>query len=105
MTTRKNNSINKLGFDSWVVENLKDNPKLVKEYLKEAIKSFDKDHNIEALLDSLKDVAKAKGWTSLEKETGISRQSLYKTFSKSGNPRIKTFMTILDCLGLNLKLV
>lgn len=67
MSKIKNNTINKSGFDNWVVQNLKDDPKLLKEYLKEAVINFDKDHNIEVFLDSLKDVAKAKGWTSLEK--------------------------------------
>jgi len=104
MSKAKENTINKLGFNNWVAQNLKNDPKLLKEYLKEASTNFDKDHNIEIFLDSLKDIAKAKGWTYLEKETGISRQSLYKTFSKNGNPRIKIFMTILDCLGLGLNL-
>ena len=98
------NSINKSGFDSWVVDNLKKDSDLTKKYIDEAIKNFDKDENIEILLSALRKAAKAKGWTYLEKETGISRQALYNALSEKGNPRIKTFIEIINSLGYHLKI-
>ena len=35
-------------------------------------------------------VARAKGMTELAKETGLAREQLYKSFSESGNPTLKT---------------
>ncbi|MFT6220190.1 MAG: putative addiction module antidote protein [Rickettsiales bacterium] len=99
-----NNNINKSGFNNWVVDNLKSDPELAKEYLAEVMKKFDEDEDIEALLSSLKKAAKAKGWTYLEQETGISRQALYKALSEKGNPRIKTFLNIINSLGYHLRI-
>ena len=96
------NEINKSGFDSWVIKNLKSDPELAKEYLTEVIKRFDEDEDIELLLKSLQKAAKAKGWTYLEQETGISRQALYNALSENGNPRIKTFLNIINSLGYRL---
>lgn len=98
------NKINKSGFDNWVIENLKSDPQLADEYLNQIIKDFDKDEDITIFLSALKKVAKAKGWTNLEKETGISRQSLYKSLSQKGNPRIKTFLAIINSLGYHLNI-
>ena len=98
------NEINKSGFDNWVVDNLKSDPELIKEYINQIIENFDRDEDIAILLSSLKKVAKAKGWTNLENETGISRQSLYKSLSEKGNPRIKTFLAIINSLGYHIKI-
>lgn len=97
-------SINKHGFENWVVNKLKEDSELTKEYIDQAIKNFDKDGNIEILLSALRKAAKAKGWTYLEKETGISRQALYKALSEKGNPRIKTFIEIINSLGYRLQI-
>ena len=97
--------MNKLGFDNWVIDNLKNDSALTKEYIDQVVKNFDKDGNIELLLSSLRKAAKAKGWTYLEKETGISRQALYNALSEDGNPRIKTFIEIINSLGYRLKIV
>lgn len=98
------NNINKLGFEDWVIDNLKSDPELAQQYLDAAIKDFDEDEDVSALLLSLKSVAKARGWTYLEKETGISRQALYKALNEDGNPRIRTFLNIINSLGYHLKI-
>lgn len=96
------NSINEIGFDNWVVQGLKDDPEQAREYLKETIKNFEVDQDVEILLSSLKNLAKAYGWTRLSKKTGISRMSLYNALSEKGNPKIKTLMVILHGLGYKL---
>jgi len=96
--------MNKIGFDNWLTETLKQDKELAKMFLKGSIEDF-KDHNdINILLSSLRNVAKAMGWTYLEKETGISRQALYTALSEKGNPRVRTFMMILDAFGLKMSL-
>jgi probable addiction module antidote protein len=53
------------------------------------------------LLESLRNVAQAKGGMgALAKAAGVSRESLYRTLSRRGNPKIETIMELLRVLGL-----
>ena len=55
------------------------------------------------LLEALRNVAQAKGGMgALAKAAGVSRESLYRTLSRRGNPKIDTVMTLLRVLGLKL---
>ncbi|MGL5117219.1 MAG: addiction module antidote protein [Beijerinckiaceae bacterium] len=47
-------------------------------------------------------VARAKGMTQIAKETGLSREQLYRSFSASGNPTLKTTMAVMKALGVEL---
>jgi probable addiction module antidote protein len=49
-------------------------------------------------------IAKAKGMTIISKETGLSREQLYKSFSDKGNPTLKTILAVIKVLGLNLNI-
>lgn len=56
-----------------------------------------------ALLQAaLGDVAKARGMTSIAKEAGVSRESLYKSLSANGNPSFQTISKVSRSLGLQL---
>lgn len=46
--------------------------------------------------------ARAKGMTALAKETGLSREQLYRSLSPSGNPTLKTVLSIMASLGIDL---
>jgi len=55
------------------------------------------------LLEALRNVAQVKGGMgALAKATGMSRESLYRTLSRRGNPKIETVMELLSALGLKL---
>ena len=55
------------------------------------------------LLEALRNVAQAKGGMSaLAKAAGVSRESLYRTLSRRGNPKIETIVQLLRALGLRL---
>lgn len=55
------------------------------------------------LLEALRNVAQAKGGMgALAKSAGVSRESLYRTLSRRGNPKIDTIMELLRALGLKL---
>lgn len=56
------------------------------------------------LLAMLQSKAEAKGITELSKETGIPRTHFYRIFSKDGNPRMSSVLTMVDALGLKLEL-
>jgi probable addiction module antidote protein len=53
----------------------------------------------------LGDIARARGVTAFSKETGISRETIYKTFREGGNPTLETVSKATRALGLKLKLV
>jgi probable addiction module antidote protein len=50
-------------------------------------------------------VARARGLSALERETGIKRQTLNKSLSLKGNPTLETLLTVLGALGLRLEVV
>ena len=50
-------------------------------------------------------VARARGLSNLERETGIKRQTLNKSFSLKGNPTLETLLPVLGALGLRLEIV
>ncbi|WP_048307590.1 addiction module antidote protein [Halomonas sp. PR-M31] len=51
---------------------------------------------------SLGVVARARGMTELSRETGLSREQLYRSFSEQGNPTLKTMLTVMRALGVDL---
>jgi probable addiction module antidote protein len=55
------------------------------------------------LLLALRDVAEAKGGMgALAKAAGVKRESLCKTLSRRGSPRLATVIELLRALGLRL---
>jgi probable addiction module antidote protein len=53
------------------------------------------------LLEALRNVAMAKGgMAALARSAGVSRESLYRTLSRRGNPKIETIMELLRAPGL-----
>ncbi len=47
-------------------------------------------------------VARAKGMSELARETGLSREQLYRSFSEQGNPTLKTMLAVMSALGVDL---
>lgn len=47
-------------------------------------------------------VARAKGMAQIAGETGLSREQLYRSFSASGNPTLKTTLAVMKAMGLAL---
>ncbi|ABC21261.1 addiction module antidote protein [Rhodospirillum rubrum] len=47
-------------------------------------------------------VARAKGMTQIAKDTGLSREQLYRSFSENGNPTLKTTLAVMKSLGIEL---
>jgi len=64
------------------------------------------DEDQEVFLLALKHVLKAQGIdiSSFAEETHITRQNIYHMLSKKGNPRLHNFRSIIDAMGLQLKL-
>ena len=46
--------------------------------------------------------ARSKGMTALAEETGLSRESLYKSLAETGNPEFKTILKVVKAFGLEI---
>ena len=51
---------------------------------------------------ALGDIARAKGMAQIARETGLSRESLYKALSGERNPGFDTILRVVHALGLKL---
>ena len=58
--------------------------------------------NVEYIADILGTIAKAKGMGGIAAETQLNREQLYRSFSKKGNPTLKTFFSVLKALDLTI---
>ena len=73
-------------------------PEAIAAYMTEAFATDDAAY-ICAALDT---IARAKGMTSVAKETGLSRESLYKAFSGSSKPEFDTVRKVINSFGVRL---
>ncbi len=51
---------------------------------------------------ALGDIARAKGMTQIARDTGLSRESLYKALSGERSPGFDTILKVMGTLGLEL---
>jgi probable addiction module antidote protein len=51
---------------------------------------------------ALRNVAEARGVAKVAAAAALNRESLYRTLSARGNPRLSTLGALLDALGLRL---
>jgi probable addiction module antidote protein len=67
------------------------------------IESMLADGDMRAVPVALRTVADAVGgMAALAEKTGLSRETLYRTLSASGNPRLDTLALVLEAFGLRL---
>lgn len=57
-----------------------------------------------ALTAALGTVARAKGMTQIARDTGLTREALYRSLTPEGNPTLSTFTAVLDALGLKMRI-
>jgi probable addiction module antidote protein len=51
---------------------------------------------------ALGDIARAKGMAKVARQTGLSRESLYRALSETGNPSFATVLKVAKALGVRL---
>lgn len=51
---------------------------------------------------ALGDIARARGMSQVARDAGLSRESLYKALSESGNPSFATVLKVARALGVRL---
>ncbi len=67
-------------------------------YMNECLKVGDPSH----IADAIGVIARSRGMTQIAKEAEVSRESLYKSLSKKGNPEFATILKLMAALDLTL---
>lgn len=89
-------------YEDELIEDLRDSEE-AQAYLEEALKVYDEDGDIQALLLAMRDVAEAQGGVGqLAKRMHISRQNLYDVLAHK--PRLDNLLDILSGLGFRIRL-
>jgi probable addiction module antidote protein len=78
-----------------------DSNEVIAEYLSQILE----DGDLDELLLAIGDIARAKGMTQIAKDTGLGRESLYKSFAVGARPRFDTIVKVLDSFGVRLQAV
>ena len=68
-------------------------------YLNVALEEGD----VSLILATLGDIARARRMAVVAQETGLGRESLYKSLSTDGNPEFATVLKVVRALGLRLQ--
>ncbi|MDR3449844.1 MAG: putative addiction module antidote protein [Alphaproteobacteria bacterium] len=73
-----------------------DSREAVNAYMEEALATGDPSF----IAQALGTIARAQGMASIAKKAGLSRESLYKTLSREGNPEFGTVLRVMHALGM-----
>ena len=76
-------------------------PEEMAAYLQACIEESDGDAAF--IAKALGDIARAKGMTQVARDSGLSRESLYKSLSGDCVPSFDTILKVLKALGLKLQ--
>ena len=68
-------------------------------YLNAALEEDD----VRLILATLGDIARARRMAVVAQETGLGRESLYKSLSADGNPEFVTILKVMRAVGLRLQ--
>ena len=83
-----------------LIERLKKSEEEQLYYLKAALE--DNWDEPQAFLLALKNIADARGFSAFAENAGLSRESLYRTLSENGNPKLDTVFKMLHAMGMKL---
>ena len=70
----------------------------IAEYLRQVLE----DNDPAELAGALGDIARARGMTQLARDTGLSRESLYKSLSGERAPSSDTLFKVIHAMGFKL---
>ncbi len=91
--------MSKLEVTNFDIAQYLDNKEVIAEYLSQILADGDMDE----LLEALGNIAKAKGMSQIASETGLGRESLYKTFHKGTKPKFDTIIKVMQSFGLRMQ--
>jgi len=85
---------------TYYVAEFLETPEEMAAYLEACIQESEGDSAF--IAKALGDIARAKGMTQIARETGLSRESLYKALSGNRSPSFDTILKVISALGLKL---
>ncbi|HYF97484.1 MAG TPA: addiction module antidote protein [Coxiellaceae bacterium] len=89
-------------YDKLIISELRDK-KMAAKYLQFSLEEYEKDGDTKLFLHALRYVAEAQGGIAkLAQKAKLNRESLYKTLSSRGNPKLQTIGVLLKALGFRL---
>lgn len=77
------------------------NPVVASEYLNEALKTGDQTVIIMALRNIVE--AQEGGFSAVAKRAHLGRESMYKSLTENGNPKLSTIFSLFNSVGLELR--
>ena len=80
-------------------EVLTDSDRIV-AYLEEAFADGDPG----MIASAIGDVARARNIAAIARDTGLTRETLYRAFAPGGNPTLATMTSVIKALGLQLSI-
>jgi probable addiction module antidote protein len=96
---RRRRSAVATSYDQWARRTLAADADLAAEYMRAVLERSD---TPEELLLGLRRIAEAQGMSQVAEAAGLSRESLYRSLSAAGNPRLSTLLAVLRVAGLKL---
>lgn len=96
MKTKKTRKISEL--KTWdIVDHLQ-----TEEDISEYLSQVAADGDPEEMLEAIGHIARARGISQVARDSGMGRESLYKTFAKGAKPRWETIQKVVAALGCHL---
>jgi len=86
-------------YRDWQLEKLSD-PEIAASFLNASLQE-----SIEVFLSALGKVAQANQMSKVAKESGVQRETLYRSLSERGNPTLDTLSGVLSALDLKISIV
>ncbi|WP_274629521.1 addiction module antidote protein [Arvimicrobium flavum] len=86
--------------ERWDVVEYLDDDDAIAAYLDAVLEEGDP----QLLAAAIGDVARARGMTDIARSANLSRESLYKALSGTGNPEFSTIMKVLQAMGLRISI-
>lgn len=77
-----------------------DTPEAEAEYLAAAFETGDAEY----IKSALATLSRAHGMSGIAKDANVSRQSLYKSLSETGDPKLSTFLGVVKALGMTVSI-
>ena len=99
MTTRRQKRSR--SHDAAIEELLRDDPALSAEYLDQSLREGTRE---EVLFAMLRVIRAHGGVAKIASETGLNENTLYRTLSAKGNPRLSTLLTICGAVGMRISI-
>jgi probable addiction module antidote protein len=84
----------------WDASEFLDSDEAIAAYLNAAFEDGDPGF----IAASIGHVAKAKGMSQIARETGLSRENLYRALGDSGNPELSTMTKVMRALGMRIQI-